>query len=240
MLLARIPAATNAGVGPLFVSDPLLARSAFLDRVRKTLGSETPPAPAPDALIGCPERAVGIGLRTRWRRDCSTPQCERGSASAGGRFAPTPAVWSTAPTLLLFCLQAHESRLTAGVTGRAPRSSLDNGVRVDRSVASSVTSWKFGATKRCHRGMPRKTQNPTCTGGARGFEDAARRRRRRLDCRRTSDSGHSSVDCLAVERVECRAAACVSAAEWPARLARPGRTLTAVAGRRHRSDFWRR
>jgi hypothetical protein len=99
--------------------------------------------------------------------------------------APTPAVWSTAPTLLLFCLQAHESRLTAGVTGRAPRSSLDNGVRVDGSVASSV-------------------------------------------------------DCLAVERVECRAAACVSAAEWPARLVRPGRTLTAVAGRRHRSDFWRR
>ena len=33
-----------------------VARSASLDTVRKTSGSETPPAP--DALIGCPERAV--------------------------------------------------------------------------------------------------------------------------------------------------------------------------------------
>ena len=36
--------------------------------VRWPLGSETPPAPAPDALIGCPERAVVIwGIRTQRR-----------------------------------------------------------------------------------------------------------------------------------------------------------------------------
>ena len=58
--------------------------------------------PGEAVVRGCRRRAAGSRLK--------------GSDRRGVRLAPAPAVWSTASTLLLLCLLARESLLTAGLT----------------------------------------------------------------------------------------------------------------------------
>ena len=65
-----------------------------------------------------------VGADARWLSEAVVRGCRRraagsrlkGSDRRGGRLAPAPAVWSTASTLLLLCLLARESLLTAGLT----------------------------------------------------------------------------------------------------------------------------
>ncbi len=69
----------------------------------------------------------------------------------------------------------------------ARRRHRDAGARRAALVSRLVGSLApRGATGGCLA----RTQNPTCTGGTRGFEDKARRRQGRLDCKRSGQTGH--------------------------------------------------